>query len=230
MDTLLWYWEITLDYVTEMLPCMVIGGAIFLILLPTRRRKLHQNHLSSGKIREVTLFLFVMFCTGLASLTVFPSGFWTLSHWQDAFSGSGTLWPLITLWQSVSNIQWTPTLFRTDITLGEWGLYMMMANALIFLPIGFFPNLLWRRPCWWKGLLVGFCSSFSVEFLQLFAGRSTDIDDLILNSSGAFLGGLLALLLGKMVPNLTRKFQVEVRYGRETGDSKPAPGTGAGQL
>ena len=110
--------------------------------------------------------------------------------------------------------------------LGEWGLYMMMANALIFLPMGFFPNLLWRRPKWWKGLLVGFCSSFSIEFLQLFAGRSTDVDDLILNSSGAFLGGLLALLLGKMVPNLTRKFQVEVRYGRETGDTEPAPGAG----
>ena len=64
MDTLLWYLEITLDYIAEMLPCMVIGGAVFLLLLPSRQRKLHQNHLSSGKIREVALFLFVMFCTG----------------------------------------------------------------------------------------------------------------------------------------------------------------------
>ena len=230
MDTLLWHLEITLDYIAEMLPCMVIGGAVFLLLLPSRQRKLHQNHLSSGKIREAALFLFVMFCTGLSALTVFPSGFWTLGHWQDACSGSGTLWPRIPLSQSISNIQWTPTLFRTDITLGEWGLYMMVANALIFLPIGFFPNLLWRRPKWWKGLLTGLCSSFSIEFLQLFAGRSTDIDDLILNSSGAFLGGLLALLLVKLVPNLSRKFQVEVHYGRETGDPKPAPGAGAGQL
>ena len=230
MDTLLWYLDITLDYIVEMLPCMVIGGAVFLLLLPKRRKKLRQKHLTSGRIREAALFLFVLFCAGLAALTVFPSGFWTPQHWQNAISGMEPLWPLIPLSQSVPNIQWMPTLFRSDISLGEWGLYMMVANALIFLPMGFFPNLLWRRPRWWKGLLVGVCSSLSIEFLQLFAGRSTDIDDLILNSSGAFLGGLLALILGKLVPSLSRKFQVEVRHGRETGDPKPAPGAGAGQL
>lgn len=230
MDTLLWYLDITLDYIAEMLPCMVIGGAVFLMLLPKRRKKIHQKHLVSGVLREAALFLFILFCAGLAALTVFPSGFWTPQHWQDAISGTEPLWPLMPLSQSVSYIQWTATLFQSDVSLGEWGLYMMVANALIFLPMGFFPNLLWRRPRWWKGLLVGFCSSLSIEFLQLFAGRSTDIDDLILNSSGAFLGGLLALLLGKLVPNLSRKFQVEVRHGRETGDSKPAPGAGAGQL
>ena len=107
---------------------------------------------------------------------------------------------------------------------------MVLANALIFVPIGFFVNLLWRRPRWWKGLAVGFCSSFAIEFLQLFVNRSTDVDDLILNTTGAFLGGLITLLLGKLAPKLTSKFQVEVRYGRETGDPKPAPGAGAGQL
>ena len=230
MDTLLWYLEITLDYIAEMLPCMAIGGAVFFILLPSRRQRLRQKGLISSKVREAALFLFVLFCAGLAALTVFPSGFWTPRHWQNVIAGAEPLWPLIPLSQSVSHIQWTPTLFRSDISLGEWGLYMMVANALIFLPLGFFPNLLWRCPRWWKGLLAGFCSSLSVEFLQLFSGRSTDIDDLILNSSGAFLGGLLALLLGKLVPNLSRKFQVEVRHGRETGNSEPAPGTGAGQL
>ena len=126
-------------------------------------------------------------------------------------------------------IGWTPTLFRGD-RLGAWGFYMVLANALIFVPIGFFTNLLWRRPRWWKGLAVGFCVSFTIEFLQLFVNRSTDVDDLILNTTGAFLGGLIALLLGKLAPKLTRKFQVEVRHGRETGDPKPAPGAGAGQL
>ena len=106
---------------------------------------------------------------------------------------------------------------------------MAAANALIFVPIGFFTNLLWRRPRWWKGMAVGFCVSLTIEFLQLFVNRSTDVDDLILNTTGAFLGGLIALLLGKLAPKLTRKFQVEVRHGRETGDPKPAPGAGAGQ-
>ena len=180
-------------------------------------------------VREIGLFVFVLFCAGLAALTVFPSNFWTVSHWQEAFQGLRPFFPITPLSQSVQYIGWVPTLFRGD-RLGAWGFYMVLANALIFVPIGFFANLLWRKPRWWKGLAVGFCVSLTIEFLQLFVNRSTDVDDLILNTTGAFLGGLIALLLGKLAPKLTRTFQVEVRHGRETGDPKPAPGAGAGQL
>ncbi len=229
METLLWYLEITLDYIKQMLPCMAIGAGGFLALLHHRRRGLYRRGLQSGVVREIGLFVFVIFCAGLAALTVFPSNFWTVSHWQEAFQGLRPFFPITPLSESVQYIGWTPTLFRGD-TLGEWGFYMVAANALIFMPIGFFANLLWRRSRWWKGLAVGFCVSFTIEFLQLFVNRSTDVDDLILNTTGAFLGGLMALLLGKLAPRLTQKFQVEVRHGRETGDPKPAPGAGAGQL
>ena len=229
METLLWYLEITLDYIKQMLPCMAIGAGGFLALLHHRRRGLYRRGLQSGVVREIGLFVFVLFCAGLAALTVFPSNFWTVSHWQEAFQGLRPFFPITPLSESVQYIGWTPTLFRGD-TLGEWGFYMVAANALIFVPIGFFANLLWRRSRWWKGLAVGLCVSFTIEFLQLFVNRSTDVDDLILNTTGAFLGGLMALLLGKLAPRLTQKFQVEVRHGRETGDPKPAPGAGAGQL
>ena len=229
METLLWYLEITLDYIKQMLLCMAIGAGGFLALLHHRRRGLYRRGLQSGVVREIGLFVFVLFCAGLAALTVFPSNFWTVSHWQEAFQGLRPFFPITPLSESVQYIGWTPTLFRGD-TLGEWGFYMVAANALIFVPIGFFANLLWRRSRWWKGLAVGFCVSFTIEFLQLFVNRSTDVDDLILNTTGAFLGGIIALLLGKLAPKLTRKFQVEVRHGRETGDPKPAPGAGAGQL
>ncbi len=229
METLLWYLEITLDYIKQMLPCMAIAGGGFLALLHHRKRGLYRRGLQSGVVREIGLFVFVLFCAGLAALTVFPSNFWTVSHWQEAFQGLRPFFPITPLSESVQYIGWTPTLFRGD-TLGEWGFYMVAANALIFVPIGFFANLLWRRSRWWKGLAVGFCVSFTIEFLQLFVNRSTDVDDLILNTTGAFLGGLMALLLGKLAPRLTQKFQVEVRHGRETGDPKPAPGAGAGQL
>ena len=227
METLLWYLEITLDYIKQMLPCMAIGAGGFLALLHHRRRGLYRRGLQSGVVREIGLFVFVLFCAGLAALTVFPSNFWTVSHWQEAFQGLRPFFPITPLSQSVQYIGWMPTLFR-GATLGEWGFYMVLANALIFVPIGFFVNQLWRRSRWWKGLAVGFCVSFTIEFLQLFVNRSTDVDDLILNTTGAFLGGMIALLLGKLAPKLTRKFQVEVRHGRETGDPKPAPGAGAG--
>ena len=229
METLLWYLEITLDYIKQMLPCMAIGAGGFLALLHHRRRGLYRRGLQSGVVREIGLFVFVLFCAGLAALTVFPSNFWTVSHWQEAFQGLRPFFPITPLSESVQYIGWTPTLFRGD-TLGEWGFYMVAANALIFVPIGFFANLLWRRSRWWKGLAVGFCVSFTIEFLQLFVNRSTDVDDLILNTLGAFVGGLTALLLRRLAPRFTQHFQVEVQHGRETGDRGPAPGAGAGQL
>ena len=229
MDTLFWYLEISLDYVKQMLPCMLMGAVGFLVLLPWQRGRLYRRGLYSGPVREVGRFLFVLFCCGLAALTVFPANFWTLWHWQEALQGLRPFFPITPLSQSLQYVGWTPTLFRGD-TLGEWGFYMAAANALIFVPIGFCSNLLWRKPRWWKGLAVGLCVSFAIEFLQLFVNRSTDVDDLILNTLGAFLGGLLALLLGRVAPALTRKFQVEVRHGQKTGDSAPASGTGAGQL
>lgn len=229
MDQLLWYLEITWDYAVQMLPCMGVGAVAFLALLPHRRRALARRGLRSGPAREAALFLFVIFCAGLAALTVFPSNFWTAAHWQAAFRGETPFFPLTPLSQSVQYIGWRPYFYQPFLHPGSWTFYMALANTLIFTPLGFLPNLLWR-PRWWKGLAVGFCTSFAIELLQLFVNRSTDVDDLILNTLGAFTGGLAALLLARLAPKFTRTFQVEVQHGRETGDPGPAPGAGTGQL
>ena len=44
MNTLLWYWEITWDYIYEMLPCMVMAAVAF-FLLGRRRSKATQQSL-----------------------------------------------------------------------------------------------------------------------------------------------------------------------------------------
>ena len=227
--TFLWYVEITWDYVAQMLPCMALAAAAFFALRPRRKRRLARLGLASGVWREGALLLFVMFCAGLAALTVFPANFWTVWHWQAAFRGERPFFPLTPLSQSVQYIGWIPYFYQLLLEPGGWTFYMALANTLIFVPVGFFSNLLWR-PRWWKGLAAGFCASFSIEFCQLFVNRSTDVDDLILNTLGAFAGGLIALLLRRLAPRLTKRFQVEVQHGRETGDPGPAPGAGAGQL
>ena len=229
MDTLLWYAAISWDYVAQMLPCMVLAAIAFSALLPWRKRRLARRGLVSGIWREGALLLFTMFCAGLAALTVFPAYFWTTYHWQEAFQGREPFFPLTPLAQSIPNIQWTPTFLR-NLLDGSWGAYMVVANTMIFLLVGLFPALLWRGNRCMLGLLTGFCTSFCVEFLQLFVGRATDIDDLILNTLGGLLGGLLCLLFARMAPRFTQHFQVEAQHGRETGDRGPAPGAGAGQL
>ena len=184
--------------------------------------------MASGGLREAALLFFVMFCAGLAALTVFPANFWTLYHWQEAFQGREPFFPLTPLSQSVAVHRWRPY-FSSQLCWGQLEFLYGGGKHPDLFADGLFPNLLWR-PRWWKGLLAGFCASFSIEFLQLFVNRSTDVDDLDPEHTGGLCGGLIALLLRRLAPRFTQHFQVEVQHGRETGDRGPAPGAGAGQL
>ncbi|MGM9604329.1 MAG: VanZ family protein, partial [Faecousia sp.] len=66
-------------------------------------------------------------------------------------------------------------------------------NAVMFLPFGFLMPVLWEAGRSWKvTTLAGFAVSALIEIVQLFSFRATDVDDLLMNTLGAFLGYLLA--------------------------------------
>lgn len=66
-------------------------------------------------------------------------------------------------------------------------------NILLFVPLGVFLPLLWPAlRSWRKTTLAGLGLSASVEVLQLFTHRLTDVDDLITNTLGTLLGFALA--------------------------------------
>ena len=74
----------------------------------------------------------------------------------------------------------------------------IVGNVAVFVPFGFFPPLLWRR--WrnpWRVLAHGAAVPALIEFLQIFNGRSVDVDDIILNFIGVAAGYLLYRLLRK---------------------------------
>ena len=60
-----------------------------------------------------------------------------------------------------------------EIMMAGWLLFMLLGNIIMFVPVGFFPALLWRRARWWKSLLAGFCSSCTIEFTQFFRSSRT---------------------------------------------------------
>lgn len=65
-------------------------------------------------------------------------------------------------------------------------------NVILFLPLGFLAPLLW--PFWRREnrvVLLGFAVSLAIELLQMFCGRATDVDDLLMNTIGAMFGYLL---------------------------------------
>lgn len=100
--------------------------------------------------------------------------------------------------------------FKDRITSGAWGVNLVpfrtiknyikysgflhtmtnvMGNVIIFLPFGIFVAEIFPKVrSLSKILVITFFSSFFVEFIQFFIGRSVDIDDLMLNVLGSVIG------------------------------------------
>ena len=92
------------------------------------------------------------------------------------------------------NISWTP--FIGMIT----GPTDTLLNIALFVPLGFFLPLLYRKYHRMKSAaLTAFLFSLSVEIIQMFGWGSTDINDLITNTAGACLGFWIYSLLSKML-------------------------------
>lgn len=199
------------DYLLQMLPCACTALFLYTALLPKRRRQLARKNLSSSSCRETALLLFWMFCGGLLALTLFPAGFWTAEHWAAAMSGECSLFPPVDFAAQWAGLQLEPFREIRRGAKGGWVLFLVVANVGIFLPMGFFPALLWRSPRWWRSLLVGLCTSLCIEVVQFFIGRRSDIDDILLNTAGALLGFWLFCLLRTIAPAWSAQFQCRER-------------------
>jgi glycopeptide antibiotics resistance protein len=67
-----------------------------------------------------------------------------------------------------------------------------LGNIILFVPLGFTLPLKWTHLTKSKVVLIGCLSSIMIELIQLFIpNRCTDIDDVILNTLGTFIGYLL---------------------------------------
>lgn len=174
-------------------------GLVFYLLTPLRQRRLKRLQLTSGKAREICLLLFVMSVCGILSVTLRPPAGWgtPLPEKKD-------------LWENLNLIPFR--MFRIYGFFYRWGnfLYILInfiGNMLVFLPLGFFPALLFRKARWWRSVLVGGGISTFVEFGQFFLMRQSDIDDVLLNALGALLGYWTFLLLRKIAPITTSRFK-----------------------
>lgn len=90
------------------------------------------------------------------------------------------------------NLNLVPTaLFTKELVLS-------LLNIAMFVPLGFFLPLLWKRYRRLKhALLFGLGATMFIELAQLFTYRATDINDVITNTAGALLGYLMFLLFKK---------------------------------
>ena len=78
--------------------------------------------------------------------------------------------------------------FAGGITMGT------VLNAVMFVPLGFLLPLMWRRGARLAPVVgFGFAFSLAIELTQLLNNRTTDIDDLLMNTLGVGTAGAVSL-------------------------------------
>ena len=89
--------------------------------------------------------------------------------------------------------------FRDMLT----GLRSTLQNILLFVPLGVFLPLMGTKYRQLKSTVCfGFCMSLTMELLQVFTYRATDINDLITNTAGTLLGFLLVRTAMRRFPEI----------------------------
>jgi glycopeptide antibiotics resistance protein len=164
-------------YISEMIPYMILVLPFILVFrfIYNKLRRFEKPN----PTREIGVIGFLLFMTALFSQTILT------------FLYTG---PNVT--RTFANINIIPLrVFRDNyyaITeLNYWQPFIInfLGNICIFIPIGYMIPLLWIRfNRFWKVAIIGFGISFFIETTQLTQARSSDIDDLWLNTSGSMIG------------------------------------------
>ena len=186
MDSILRYIEDMSFYMVIILP-VIIAIRIYQIIKSEKKTRV---------FRELGIILFFMFLTGLLSQTILP-----------AVSIQGGSIKLINGDHQAINLEPFRVIFETYNAIKYLNLWQpffinFVGNIVMFIPIGVFLPLLWKRfDRAWRTIGTGFLLSVCIELLQLPQMRSSDVDDLWLNTLGASIG----YILYKKFPNNFKK-------------------------
>lgn len=188
-----------LGYFLQAVPITIVVGIVYAVLrfLYFRRKKHHIVWVS-----EIMRLLFVCYLTGLCSLVILPANFW-LSFFDAIFFG---WWEDMGAFFSFGEINLIPTIVEClsgDYSLGSWVKEMIVGNVVMFMPLGFFLPFVIERLNRKDAFVLSLAVPLVVELLQLFVGRSFDIDDLICNFLGIIIGFLIAGVIQKVIPERT---------------------------
>ncbi|WP_245631562.1 VanZ family protein [Curtobacterium ammoniigenes] len=80
----------------------------------------------------------------------------------------------------------------------DYNTVQFSANIILFMPFGALVASMFPRSLWWSSVALGASASFLIEFVQeeFLHGRTADPGDVLSNTIGAAVGGLLAAAAG----------------------------------
>lgn len=78
----------------------------------------------------------------------------------------------------------------------------LVLNIIMFIPLGILLPVVFKSLSkWWKTAMVTVAVTAAIEVLQLFIGRSGDIDDILMNYAGGMIGYILFVLFRSKFKN-----------------------------
>lgn len=206
--------RLIVDYVMNMLPYLLIALLILLVIRAVMHAVRKRQGFLPNRRHEFGVIVFLMFMTGLASQTIIPS--WGLA-------ASGFEININALYRiNLIPFQSLRIIWRIFLNGGDPNeqIILLLGNIGMFAVPGFLLPVLWKRFERIKQtVLTCFFISLAIEITQLFVGRSTDIDDLLLNTFGGLLGFLLYVIIKKTLwPDGLEKFKSIKNMGGMNND------------
>lgn len=143
--------------------------------------------------RIIITGIFIIYLIGVAIVTLFPIVYDDLVEYTD-----------IITWYNFIPFKTISAAFKNGIT--ATAITQIIGNIAMSVPFGVIVLILFRIPQLWKKLLIALSFTASIELMQMFIGisignmyRNIDIDDIILNLVGVFIGyGIYAIIPQKI--------------------------------
>lgn len=157
------------SYLLDMFPYMLLAIPFIVIvrmlILLIRKEKINWQH-------EILLLILILFLVGLFAEAFIPDDGRHITNFI----------PFKILFDTYDQV-----FNKNNI---NYLIISFLGNIIMFIPIGFLIKKIWDFSDK-KVILIGASISLFIELTQLFLNRTTDIDDLILNTLGIFLGIVL---------------------------------------
>ena len=136
---------------------------------------------TSDKKREIIMLLFTLYMIALTSQAILPKFIIDFNGIHIIEIGTHKL--------NLIPFKFLKDIYNETIIKGNIAFFLIniAGNILLFVPIGVFVPLLWNIS-YDKVMLIGLCYTLFIELTQIFMPRVTDIDDVILNLVGVFIG------------------------------------------
>ncbi len=175
------------------------------------------NKTVSGSLPMLAIFLVIIVTTRITYMVINKEKF---SFYQECFKLFFICYVLI-LFQLVTSsdissyggINYIPF---TEIFRYHFGSRLFVLNVVgniaIFIPFGYFITSYLKTNKKMPIFMITLVTSLCIELVQLYIGRSFDIDDIILNCVGGVLGHIIYKFLKRIDDHLPKFLRSEIFY------------------